>query len=62
MKQDESDSQHEREFEMFGQSNCHRLALDGHAISADEGMWMPGQTAEVGAAMRADGPQIEARN
>ncbi|MER8865886.1 S46 family peptidase [Mesorhizobium sp. M0751] len=29
------------------------------ATSADEGMWMPGQTAEVGAAMRADGLQID---
>ncbi|MER8389677.1 S46 family peptidase [Mesorhizobium sp. M0894] len=29
------------------------------ATSADEGMWMPGQTAEVCAAMRADGLQID---
>ncbi|TJW45923.1 MAG: S46 family peptidase, partial [Mesorhizobium sp.] len=29
------------------------------ATSAHEGMWMPGQTAEVGAAMRADGLQID---
>ncbi|MFC3320482.1 MULTISPECIES: S46 family peptidase [Mesorhizobium] len=30
-----------------------------NATSADEGMWMPSQTAEVGAAMRADGLQID---
>ncbi|WP_027168838.1 S46 family peptidase [Mesorhizobium sp. WSM3224] len=29
------------------------------AASAHEGMWMPGQTAEVGAAMRADGLQLD---
>ncbi|MBA1143864.1 S46 family peptidase [Mesorhizobium sp. CCANP35] len=35
------------------------LLLMVSAASAHEGMWMPGQTAEVGEAMRADGLQID---
>ncbi|CDM60054.1 MULTISPECIES: S46 family peptidase [Rhizobium] len=43
----------------LAQASAAALLSTAAAASANEGMWMPGQTAELGAAMRADGLQID---
>ncbi|CAH2394205.1 conserved exported hypothetical protein [Mesorhizobium prunaredense] len=47
------------ECEMVARVSAIALLWTATAASANEGMWMPAQTAEVGAAMRADGLQID---
>ncbi|WP_312841726.1 S46 family peptidase [Sinorhizobium psoraleae] len=43
----------------LAQASTIALLWTASAASANEGMWMPNQTADVGAAMRADGLQID---
>ncbi|MBP2238867.1 hypothetical protein J2Z31_005408 [Sinorhizobium kostiense] len=43
----------------LAQASTIALLWTASAASAHEGMWMPDQTAEIGAAMRADGLQID---
>ncbi|CCV03097.1 exported hypothetical protein [Mesorhizobium metallidurans STM 2683] len=47
------------ECEMVARVSAIALLWTATAASANEGMWMPAQTAEVGAAVRADGLQID---